>query len=431
MDPIRLITLDPGHFHAALVQKEMYPEVSPRVSVFAPLGNDLVEHLARIARFNTRPARPARWELDIHAGPDFLGAMLGAPPGDVVVLAGRNRNKIDYILRSLEAGLHVLADKPWVITPDRLPDLASALETAARRGLVAYDIMTERYEVTSMLQRELVNDPEVFGAVEPGTPEEPGVYMKSVHHIMKLVDGEPLRRPAWFFDIGEEGEGLADVGTHLVDLAQWTLFPEESIDPQGDIALLQARRWPTVIDREGFGRVTGQDRFPEYLAPWVEGRRLEYFCNNQVTYALRGVHIRLDVLWDWEAPPGGGDTHYAVYRGSRARIEVRQETEASRQPELYVAPAGTGSPEPTAAAVRARIGELQGGYPGVAVEPAGKEFHIRIPPELRLGHEAHFAQVTRRFLDFLTGAAPLPAWEQPNMMAKYHVTTRGVELSRR
>ena len=86
--------------------------------------------------------------------------------------------------------------------------------------------MTERYEITSILQRELVNDPDIFGAILPGTAEEPGVRMESVHHILKLVAGVPNLRPAWFFDVHEQGEALADVGTHLVDLAQWTLFPD-------------------------------------------------------------------------------------------------------------------------------------------------------------------------------------------------------------
>jgi len=35
-DRVRLITLDPGHFHASLVQKSMYPQVSPEVRVYAP-----------------------------------------------------------------------------------------------------------------------------------------------------------------------------------------------------------------------------------------------------------------------------------------------------------------------------------------------------------------------------------------------------------
>ncbi len=52
---VRFMTLDPGHFHAALVQKEMYPGVSPQVDVYAPLGPDLLGHLARVSAYNLRP----------------------------------------------------------------------------------------------------------------------------------------------------------------------------------------------------------------------------------------------------------------------------------------------------------------------------------------------------------------------------------------
>ena len=45
---VRLITLDPGHFHAALVQKKMYDQVNPEVRVYAPEGADLAQHLGRI-----------------------------------------------------------------------------------------------------------------------------------------------------------------------------------------------------------------------------------------------------------------------------------------------------------------------------------------------------------------------------------------------
>src|ERR1700690_4061114 len=56
--PVKLMTLDPGHFHAGLVQKEMYPGVSPIVHVYAPLGPDLLAHLSRIAAFNSRETNP-------------------------------------------------------------------------------------------------------------------------------------------------------------------------------------------------------------------------------------------------------------------------------------------------------------------------------------------------------------------------------------
>ena len=60
MSDIRLVVVDPGHFHAALVHKEMYPNLSPEVHVYAPVGPDLVDYLARIARFNTRREQPTR-----------------------------------------------------------------------------------------------------------------------------------------------------------------------------------------------------------------------------------------------------------------------------------------------------------------------------------------------------------------------------------
>ncbi len=45
--PVRLLTLDPGHFHAALVQKYMYEGVDPQVHVYAPKGDDVVRNLSR------------------------------------------------------------------------------------------------------------------------------------------------------------------------------------------------------------------------------------------------------------------------------------------------------------------------------------------------------------------------------------------------
>src|SRR5262249_17955916 len=153
---------------------------------------------------------------------------------------------------------------------------------------------------------------------------EPGVFMESVHYPMKQVAGVPLRRPAWFFDIHQAGEGLTDVGTHLVDLVPWMLFPEQPLDHRRDIEVRSARRRATVLTRADFQRVTGEADFPEHLAPAVRDGRLDYYCNTQVSYTVRGVHVKLDVLWDYEAAAGAGDTHLAVVRGTRSSVEVRQ-----------------------------------------------------------------------------------------------------------
>jgi predicted dehydrogenase len=438
MPAVRLMTVDPGHFHAALVQKEMYPGIAPRVDVYAPLGFDLYEHLKRIDSFNRRGEHPTAWEVEVHASPDFFERMLREHPGNVVVLSGRNRGKIDRIVASVNGGLNVLADKPWILKSDDLPKLEQVLAEADTRGVVAYDIMTERFEITTVLQRALVNDHDVFGEMVEGTEAEPGVYMESVHNLMKVVAGAPNIRPAWFFDTVEQGEGFNDIGTHLVDLVQWTLFPDQSIDYRSDVHVLAAQRWPTWIPETDFQRVTGEAHFPDSLkaavkhnpsAPAGSPAALEYYCNTLVSYTLKGVHTKLNVIWDWEAP-AGADTHFAFYRGTRSRVEIRQTRADKYRPELYVVPASAGDEATLLAAVRAKVANLQHDYPGVAVEDRGTELHVSIPDAFRVGHEAHFAQVTTRFLSYLQDRKALPAWERPNMAAKYFVTTQGTELSR-
>ena len=79
-----------------------------------------------------------------------------------------------------------------------------------------------------------------------------------------------------------------------------------------------------MISRQQFERVTKEPDFPESLSASVKNGQLEYFCNSLVSYTVKGVHAKLNVIWDWEPPAGSGDTHFAFYRGTRSRVEVRQ-----------------------------------------------------------------------------------------------------------
>ena len=430
MKEVRIITLDPGHFHAALIQKRMYPGVSARVDVYAPLGFDLTEHLNRIARFNLRGDDPTTWQLEIHSGPDFFERMLQERPGNAVVISGRNQGKIDRVKASVDAGLNVLADKPWVINHGELAKLEAALNIAGQKGVVAYDIMTERYEITTMLQKELVNDSGTFGLILAGTEQEPGVSMDGVHHLMKMVAGVPNLRPAWFFDVAQQGEGLADTGTHLVDLIQWMVFPEQAIDYRRDIKVISAKRWPTVISKPQFQRATGEPDFPRFLSGNVKGGQLDLYCNGSVSYTLRGVHARVKVGWDYESAVGAGDTHFAVFKGSKSRIEVRQGKEEKYRTELYVVPNSRERKAEVLAALKKKIESLQAKFPGLDVEDLGEQMRVTIPDKYRVGHEEHFAQVTDRFLEYVKNPGAMPSWEKANMLSKYFVTTKGVELSR-
>ncbi len=418
---MKLIVAEPGHFHAALLQKEMYPGLDRRVAVYAPLGVDALAYLGRIAQFNARAGNPTDWELDVHFSAQPMEELVRGRAGDIVVFAGRNRGKIDRILQALEAGFHVLADKPWIIESHDLPKLDRALALAEERGLTAYDIMTERYEVTSELQREFVSDAAVFGALETGSEEAPAISLFSAHHIMKMVAGAALRRPAWFFDSAVQGEGLSDVGTHLVDLAQWTAFPDEPIDAPADLRVLRGRRWPLALSAAQLETVTGESGFPP---------NLEYHCNNSVDYTLRGIHVRVEAIWNWEAPVAAGDVYTALFRGSRAHIDLRQGAAENHRPELYIVPVSAALSAEVFAAARRRIAQLQPRWPGLdAVETAG-ELRLTIPEKFRVGHEAHFAQVANRFFDYVRAPGSIPAWERPCMLAKYFVSTKGVDAGR-
>jgi predicted dehydrogenase len=346
-----------------------------------------------------------------------MAELLRDRPGDIVVFTGKNRGKIDRIVGAIEAGLHVLADKPWIIASSDTPKLDYALSLAEEKNLAAYDIMTERYEVTSELQREFVNDPTVFGAFEKGSASEPAIQARSVHNIMKVVAGVPLRRPPWFFDIAEYGEGLADVGTHVVDLVQWTAFPDQAIDFRTEIEVIEGRRWPLSLSPDQFAQVTGEKR----------DSPLDYYCNNSVHYTLRGVHVRLEIVWQWQAEPGAGDVYEALFRGTRARVEIRQGEAEKHIPELYIAPIAALRAEVFAAA-RQRIAELQSRWPGLIAVERGNELHIAIPERFRVGHEAHFGEVAARFFDYVKPPRSIPAWERTNMLAKYYVSTKGVDL---
>ena len=422
----QLITLDPGHFHASLVQKFMYDDVDSVVHVFAPPGDDVAEHLKRIDAFNTRPEHPTHWAERVYTGADFLDRMLAAKAGNIVVIAGNNARKTEYIARSIGAGLNVLADKPMVRTPADLVRLEHTFQVAKGKHVLLYDIMTERSEVTTQLQRELSMRPDVFGTLVNGTPDDPAITMVSAHYFSKVVAGTQLKRPEWFFDVRQEGEGIVDVTTHLVDLVQWEAFPDRALHPS-DVTMLRARRWPTSITREQFSRLTGAGDFPPSLRRDVKDGVLQVNSNGEMAYRVRGVNAHISVVWSFEAPQGG-DTHYSRMRGTKSTLVIQQGADEGWKPALYVERNPSADPSAHEAALRAAVSSLQGRFPGIGLRRDGNRWAVTIPPVFDVGHEAHFAQVTNRYLAWLRGA-PMPAWEVPNMLTKYATIMKAYTMS--
>jgi quercetin dioxygenase-like cupin family protein/predicted dehydrogenase len=439
--PVRLITLDPGHFHAALVQKSMYNDIDSVVHVYAPAGPDVQSHLDKINAYNTREKSPTHWVECVYTGPDYLQKMIADKAGNTVILAGNNREKTDYILQSLQAGFHVLGDKPMVIDDQGFTLLRQAFDTAAARRRILYDIMTERYEITSILQRELAMVPVIFGTQEKGSPSHPGVVAASVHRWYKYVSGNALTRPAWFFDVSQQGEGIADVMTHLVDLVQWGCFPDQALDYTRDIQVDKGRHWTTDLTLSQFRTITKLDSFPDFLKKdLLHDTVLKVYADGEIDYRLKGVYVRTTATWTYNAPQGADDTYSSLMRGSLASLVIRQDAEQQYHPTLYIEPAGAASAN---AATQPANGDpsydqtlqeqfktLQAKYPGIGLKKEGQRWEVLIPDSYKEGHEAHFARVTQKFLEYVKNN-DMPSWEVPDMIAKYYTTTKGLELARK
>lgn len=428
---VRFVTLDPGHFHAALVQKSMYDMVDPVAYVYAPEGQDVESHLDRIHGYNTREENPTSWIENVYTGPDYLENMITDRKGNVMIVSGNNSRKMEYIKKAVEAGFHVLSDKPMVIDSTDYVMLEEAFIIAKEKGVLLYDIMPERFEITTILQRELSGIPEVFGTLKSGSPEEPAITKESVHHFFKYVSGNPLIRPAWFFDTRQQGEGIVDVAIHLVDLIQWELFPEEIINRE-DVELTQARHWTTALSPEMFSRVTGMDTFPAYLEKDVKNDTLKVYSNGEIVFKMKGVFAKVSVQWNYEAPDGGGDMHYSIMRGTLCDLVIRSDKEKGFSQGLYIESkkgevAGSFEKNLTYAFENS----IASRYPGVKLIKLNESlWRVDIPDKYRIGHEAHFQQVTENYLQYLK-VGQLPEWEVPNMITRYYITTEALKLTKK
>lgn len=431
MNEIKLLTLDPGHFHAALVQKNNYAQIDPLVHIYAPAGPDLKLHLARIDGYNQRSTAPTHWVSKVYTGQDYLSKMISEKLGNVVVISGNNAQKSHYIQSCIEAGFNVLADKPMAIKPSDFLQLQKNFQLAKNKKVLLYDIMTERYEITTILQRAMSQQKNLFGNLQKGSPENPAITKESVHHFFKYVSGAPLIRPAWFFDVEQQGEGVVDVSTHLVDLVFWECFPEQSIDFKTDIQIQGASRSATVLSSKQFKLVTGLPGFPEFLNKDLSrDSTLNVYSNGETHFSVKGVHAKVSVIWNFQAPEGAGDTHFSIMRGDKANLIIRQGATEQYRPVLYVEPAPNIARKDVELALKETINQLnQSQFKGLSYQPTDNGWKILIPESYNVGHEAHFSQVTEKYLQFLT-LGKLPDWEVPNMLAKYYVTTKAFEASR-
>ena len=397
-----MIILNPGHFHAALVLRESHPALSGDIYVYSEEGPDLDRFMNMVDAFNTRKNDPTTWRIHVYTGTDYLEKLIEEKKGDIVAIAGKNNTKMEHIESLKRSGFSVLADKPWTIDDASLPLLRAAAKD--ERPFID-DIMTERFEITTMLQREFLAQEAVFGQLRVDNDGSPTVFKESIHHLYKIVNDQPLVRPPWHFDIGIQGEGIVDVTSHLVDMTHWMLFPGIAINYDEDIELLKARRWPTLVPLDKFSKITQLNHFPNSIRNEVKEDGLQYFCNGELIYRIKEVPVHIRVIWNLEIPEGGGDRHFSIIKGTRSDLMIRQLPERGFKVELLIVPRT--NPSKVEAAVQGCLERWSHQYPELSLCREDENILVEIPDELRTSHEEHFCQVRDTFLDYLsTGSCP-------------------------
>ena len=407
-------------------------QVCDSVYVYAASPEDagLKQYLSAIESFNTRADNPTTWQTVVYTGDDFLHNMIAEKKGNVLVLAGNNKEKTEYILKAVYAGLNVLSDKPMAINREDFLLLEAAYKEAESKDVKLYDMMTERYDMLNIIEKELINSPDLFGELQQGTPEDPAVYMESVHHFYKEVSGTPLIRPAWYYDVEQQGEGVADVTTHLIDLLFWKCFPGQSIDYTRDIGNISSTHWATEITLPQFTKSTGETAFPDYLQKYIDNAVLKVYANGTLQFDVKNRNIGLKVIWNYQAPEGSGDTFMSVVKGTKAILKTVQDKEQGFVKQLYLQQSDGLDESEFSENLQKTIKKIQTTYPFVSALPTSHkgEYLIDIPIESREGHESHFKYVAENFFNYL-GTRDMPEWEVPNTLSKYYITTKAVEVA--
>ena len=142
-------------------------------------------------------------------------AMLDREPLDIVVVATPNHLHRDMTLAALDAGAHVVCEKPLAL------NVPQALEMASRADAVG------RVHFVPFIWRFVPGVAYVKEMLDAGYIGRP--YHVDVRYFVQGW-GDPAGPMRWQFDRAQAGSGsLANLGSHLIHVVQWWLGPIDRV----------------------------------------------------------------------------------------------------------------------------------------------------------------------------------------------------------
>ena len=246
----------------------MAHDILPRLGVgmigYAFMGKAHSHAWRTAPRFFALPMRPemtalaGRNESAARAAAQTLGwegvetdwrRLLEREDVDLVDICSPGDTHAEMAITALEAGKHVLCEKPLANSVAEAESMAAAAAQAATRGQVAMVGFTYRRVPAIQLARQLVADGRI------GT----------VHHVRAQYLQDWLADPAaplsWRLDKQKAGSGaLGDIGAHIIDLAQF--ITGESVTGVSAILETFVHERPVAAEFSGLHGTAGSARGP-------------------------------------------------------------------------------------------------------------------------------------------------------------------------
>ncbi|GAB3552023.1 Gfo/Idh/MocA family oxidoreductase [Arthrobacter tumbae] len=131
---------------------------------------------------------------------------------DLIDICTPGDTHAEIAIAALEAGKHVLCEKPLANSVEEAERMVAAAETAAQRGVQAMCGYSYRRTPALTLARELVQEGRI------GTIRHVGAQ-----YLQDWLSDE-LTPLTWRMDKAKAGSGsLGDIGAHIIDAAQWVI----------------------------------------------------------------------------------------------------------------------------------------------------------------------------------------------------------------
>ena len=181
--------------------------------------------------------------VPIHAD---LDALLAEDGVDLVSICTHTDSHVDYAIRALEAGKHVVVEKPVALASSEVERLAAAVASTGRLCLPA---MVMRFSPDWRWLRERIRDGR-FGAVRSAT--------------FRRLGSPPAWAREFYSDLSRSGGALFDLHVHDADFVQWCFGTPEAVTTTGTLHhLTTLYHWsdgpPHVAVEGGWDHTPGLD----------------------------------------------------------------------------------------------------------------------------------------------------------------------------